>query len=300
MDNNDIIVSVKCAVYNHEFYLRQCLEGFIMQKTNFRFEVIVHDDASTDGSVAIIREYAEKYPDIIKPIYETENQYSKHDGSVVKIMNAACKGKYIAMCEGDDYWIAPLKLQKQVDFLETHLDYSMCFHRAKIENEINKPNVFIHCSMIEDRDYTGDELFRTWTVPTASMIFRREVLNYKNITDKRILYGDIIMILRCAEFGKIKGMSSEMSVYRIQQNSATNNPTLNKNRIEATPSFLDFIRENFSCVKNETLRKLYSDSYFEIFKLNKNCNALWKSVKKSPLNVICRIFNWAIRSKLRK
>lgn len=300
MEDNEILVSIKCLVYNHEPYLRQCLDGFVMQKTNFRFEAIVHDDASTDSSAAIIREYAEKYPHIIKPIYETENQYSKHDGSVVKIMNAACKGKYIAMCEGDDYWIDPLKLQKQVDFLETHLDYSMCFHRAKIENEINKPNVFIHCSMIEDRDYTGDELFRTWTVPTASMMYRRELLDYKNITDKRILYGDIILILRCAEFGKIKGMSSEMSVYRIQQNSATNNPTLNKNRIEATPGFLDFIRENFSCVKNETLRKLYSDSYFEIFKLNKNCNALWKSVKKSPLNVICRIFNWAIRSKLRK
>lgn len=295
------LVSICSITYNHAPYIRQCMDGFLMQKTNFPFEIIINDDCSTDGTTEIIKEYAAKYPDLIKPIFHDENQYQKGvRGIFVKFVFPKAQGKYLALCEGDDYWIDPLKLQKQVDFLETHLDYSMCFHRAKIENEINKPNVFIHCSMIEDRDYTGDELFRTWTVPTASMIFRREVLNYKNITDKRILYGDIILILRCAEFGKIKGMSSEMSVYRIQQNSATNNPTLNKNRIEATPSFLDFIRENFSCVKNETLRKLYSDSYFEIFKLNKNCNALWKSVKKSPLNVICRIFNWAIRSKLRK
>lgn len=111
-----IMVSIRCTVYNHEPYLRDCLEGFIMQKTNFRIEAIVHDDASTDGSATIIKEYAEKYPDIIKPIYEVENQYSKHNGSLERIMNEACKGKYIAFCEGDDYWIDPLKLQKQVDF----------------------------------------------------------------------------------------------------------------------------------------------------------------------------------------
>lgn len=80
-----LMVSIRCNTYNHERYIRQCLEGFVIQKTNFRFEAIVHDDASTDGTAAIIREYAEKYPDIIKPIYETENQYSKHDGSLRKI-----------------------------------------------------------------------------------------------------------------------------------------------------------------------------------------------------------------------
>lgn len=295
MDDDKILVSIRCLVYNHEPYLRQCLEGFVMQKTNFRFEAIVHDDASTDGSAAIIREYAEKYPDIIKPIYETENQYSKHDGSLSRIMKEACCGKYIAMCEGDDYWIDPLKLQKQVDFMESHPDYSMCFHRARIENEINKSDIFIHCSTIEDRDYTGDELFKTWTVPTASMVLRHEVFNYKNVADKRILYGDIILILRCAEYGKVRGMSSEMSVYRLQQSSATNNSTLNKYRIEAMPRFLDFIKENFSCVRKSTLRRIYSNSYFEIFKLNKDFSALWKSVEKSPSNVMCRILNFVIR-----
>lgn len=295
MNDDKILVSIRCLVYNHEPYLRQCLDGFVMQKTNFRFEAVVHDDASTDGSAAIIREYAEKYPDIIKPIYETENQYSKHDGSLSRIMKEACCGKYIAMCEGDDYWIDPLKLQKQVDFMESHPDYSMCFHRARIENEINKFDVFIHCTTIEDMDYTGDELFKTWTVPTASMMLRHEVFNYKNMADKRILYGDIILILRCAEYGKVRGMSSEMSVYRIQQNGATNNSTLNKYRIEETPRFLDFIKENFSCVERSTLEKLYSDSYFEIFKLNKDFCALWKSAIISPSNVIYRMFNFITR-----
>lgn len=126
-----ILVAIRCTVYNHEPYLRDCLEGFVMQKTNFRFVAVVHDDASTDKSADIIREYAEKYPDIIKPIYEIENQYSKQDGSLGRIMNAAIDAtgaKYIATCEGDDYWIDPCKLQKQVDFLENHPDFSICFH----------------------------------------------------------------------------------------------------------------------------------------------------------------------------
>lgn len=126
----DPLVSIRCTVYNHEPFLRQCLDGFVMQKTTFPFEAIVHDDASTDGSAAIIREYAERYPDIIKPIYETENQYSKHDGSLRRIMDAAMhpNSKYIATCEGDDYWTDPNKLQLQVDFLESHPDYYMTCH----------------------------------------------------------------------------------------------------------------------------------------------------------------------------
>ena len=122
------LVSIRCMVYNHEPYLRQCLDGFVMQQTSFPFEAIVHDDASTDGSAAIILEYAERYPDIIKPIIETENQYSKEDGSIRRILDAAMHpdSKYIALCEGDDYWTDPQKLQIQVSFLEQHPDWFLC------------------------------------------------------------------------------------------------------------------------------------------------------------------------------
>ena len=121
--NNNILLSIRCFVYNHEHYLRQCLEGFVMQKTNFAFEAIVHDDASTDNSAAIIREYAKKYPDIIKPIYETENLYSRHDGSLQRAVDNAISSssKYIAICEVVDYWTDPYKFQKQL--IPFHLQF---------------------------------------------------------------------------------------------------------------------------------------------------------------------------------
>lgn len=128
--SSDILVSVICNAYNHEMYIRDSIEGFIMQKTNFRFEVLIHDDASTDQTSSIIKEYEKKYPKIIKPIYQSVNQYSKGNGIVSKIQYARAKGKYIALCEGDDYWTDPYKLQKQFDLLEKYKEIDMCAHAA--------------------------------------------------------------------------------------------------------------------------------------------------------------------------
>ena len=171
VNQQPLMVSIRCIAYNQEKYIRDCLEGFVMQQTNFKFEAIVHNDASTDGTAAIIKEYAEKYPDIIKPILETENQYSKHDGSLQRIMAEVCKGRYVAFCEGDDYWTDPLKLQKQVDFLESHPDYSLCFHNAIMHWEDGRAEdaLFSH---VENRLYTGVEVFQNWIVPTASVVVR--------------------------------------------------------------------------------------------------------------------------------
>jgi glycosyltransferase involved in cell wall biosynthesis len=127
------LVSIQCLVYNHEPFLRQCLDGFVMQKANFKFEAIVHDDCSTDGSVDIICEYAEKYPDIIKPIYESENQYSQ--GTLREVIAPYLRGQYIALCEGDDFWIDPFKLQKQVNFLEKNIEFGMCFTNFNIYHQ---------------------------------------------------------------------------------------------------------------------------------------------------------------------
>ena len=213
MNNSDLIVTIRCLAYNHASYIRQCLDGFIMQKTNFRFEAIVHDDASTDGTADIIREYAAKYPDIIKPIFQTENQYSKRDGSIRKIMNAHTHGKYIAICEGDDYWIDPYKLQKQIEFLERNWNYSMCFTNAEVKCEGNVPKYYtkLYYHLI-NKEYTGKEILSKWSIPTASICYR----NFKDMRpfDDRFIYGDIILFLWLSKKGNIYCLNEKTVVYR--------------------------------------------------------------------------------------
>jgi glycosyltransferase involved in cell wall biosynthesis len=219
MNTDTPMVSIRCITYNHEPYIRQCLEGFVMQKTNFKFEAIVHDDASTDHTADIIREYAAKYPDIIKPIYETENQYSKHDGSLRRIMDAACTGKYIALCEGDDYWIDPLKLQKQVDFLEANSEYSMCFHKA---DTIFWPSGELSplYQDLKEKDYTIDEIAENWIVPTCSVVYR-SIFQNKIPKNKKFIHGDIVLFLTMATHGKVHCLNDKMSIYRRLSTGAT-------------------------------------------------------------------------------
>ena len=175
MKQDKPLVAIKCLVYNHEPYLRDCLEGFVMQQTNFPFVAIVHDDASTDGSAAIIREYEEKYPNIIKPIYETENQYSKRDGSLGRIMNAAVDAtgaKYVAMCEGDDYWTDPLKLQKQVDFLESHIDYGLVHTYRKIDMAGQ-----LYETPIINYAETKETLLLSCSITTCTVMYSTQIYN---------------------------------------------------------------------------------------------------------------------------
>ena len=132
--DNDVAVSVICNAFNHGKYIRDALNGFVMQKTDFKFEVLVHDDASKDDTADIIREFEAKYPDIIKPIYQTENQYSKNVWITDVYQLSRSKGKYIAICEGDDYWLDPCKLQKQYDALESHPEVDICVHASTLVN----------------------------------------------------------------------------------------------------------------------------------------------------------------------
>lgn len=123
------LVSIFCMAYNHAPYIRKALDGFLMQKTNFPFEIIVHDDASTDATPSIIQEYENKYPEIVKAIYQTQNQYYKVD-IFREFVLPVIRGKYTAFCEGDDYWTHDEKLQTQISYMEKHSECSMTFHAA--------------------------------------------------------------------------------------------------------------------------------------------------------------------------
>lgn len=229
-----LMVTIRCITYNHEPYIRQCLEGFVMQRTNFRFEVIVHDDASTDGTAAIIREYAEKYPNIIKPIFETENQYSKHDGSLDCIMNAHMHGKYIAFCEGDDYWVDSLKLQKQVDFLETNKSYSMVHSDFYIYVQDKKEMSEYH--VLDSSLALSENILSFYRIQTATVMVRANILLQIMDSDdilfkkKEFLMGDVPLFFLLSLHGSIGVINSKTAVYRIIANSASHKKSIKEKR----------------------------------------------------------------------
>ena len=234
-DTRPPMVSIQCFTYNHEPYIRQCLEGFVMQKTNFRIEAIVHDDVSTDGTAAIIREYAEKYPNIIKPIYETENQYSKHDGSLERIMDAECRGKYVAFCEGDDCWTDPYKLQKQVDYLESH-PKCVLVHTDLSVMDVNTGEVQ-HKKWKRQKNYNqierdwGKELVplilqgkysvQTLTVCTRMDAVRQVYEEYPEMKDSKLLMGDTPLWMALAKKGTFHFIPEETACYHVISESAT-------------------------------------------------------------------------------
>lgn len=217
-------VAIWTMTYNHAPYIRECLDGIVMQQTNFPFVAIVHDDCSLDGTIEIIKEYASKYPDIIKPIFEEENQYSKHNGSLDRIKQqslTATGAKYIAICEGDDYWTDPLKLQKQVDFLESHPDYGMCYTRVKRYIQKKKKFIDVWGGYYE----TLEELLDKNTIPTLSVLFRHNLLKqyYYEIKPETQKWkmGDYPMWLYLSSCYNLKFLPDVTGVYRILGSSAS-------------------------------------------------------------------------------
>jgi len=205
-----ILVSICCVTYNHQPYIKDCLDGFLMQKGNFDIEVLIHDDASTDGTKEIIDKYREKHPDVFFPIFQKENQYSKGIRSfTVKYNFPRCKGKYIALCEGDDYWTDPTKIQQQIDFLEKNQEYVLTGHDAI---KISKEGDTIAESCLEknhQRDYSETELKQAHLVPTLSMCFRNlPILKTLPKEAYKVTVADLFLISLLGQFGKYKYFTS--------------------------------------------------------------------------------------------
>ena len=206
-------VSIGCTVYNHEKYLRGALDGFIKQKTSFDYEVIVHDDASTDSSAEIIREYASKYPNIIKPIYQKENQYSKGILITNTFVIPAMQGEYLAHCEGDDYWTDENKLQKQVDFLDAHQEYCACMH-----NVMKRDMWHGTCAEMyhwgADRDLTFADTVQG-ICHISALLYRSNVRKHlPAYMQKQWGFGDYPLFMYLSTLGKIRYINKPMSVYR--------------------------------------------------------------------------------------
>lgn len=215
------IVSIICNTYNHEKYIAHALDGFLMQHTDFTFEILIHDDASTDSTADIIRNYAERYPNIIKPILQDKNQFGKGVNVTQTFQYPRAKGKYIAVCEGDDYWIDANKLQLQVNWLECHPDDIGCVHKyIVVDEDENIQNIKTFGYYEHEERYTLKD-FENKELPSqlASLMFRNIVndpsTKYPELFNKIKIQGDIKLFLYLLAYGSIYRMPQVCSAYRF-------------------------------------------------------------------------------------
>lgn len=211
MSERPPLVSICCTAYNHAPFIAEALDGFLMQQTDFPIEILVHDDASTDGTADIIRRYEAAHPEIIKPIYQTENQYSQGKKTSRLNYNRA-RGRYIAVCEGDDYWTDPLKLQKQVGFLESHPDVFLCGHAVK---EIDQSGATVSESkfnIVEDMFVSQEDMaFGRLGFPTLSVLFR----NNRPVPSFKVVNSDTMTFAYFSNLGRGYISKEKMGVYRL-------------------------------------------------------------------------------------
>lgn len=241
-NSSQILVSICCVTYNHESFIRQTIESFVNQKTNFNYEIIIHNDASTDNSGTIIHEYQKQYPQKISIIDQKENQYSKGCHPLLAYVLPSAKGKYIALCDGDDYWLDNNKLQFQVDFLEKNTEYSGCAHQSlKLYSDGTSKKFRTNVkSDLFTNDLLGSRPFHC-----ASFMFRREIIEF-NKPPITVISEDKLLYLLCSLQGKIRFFEKTMCIYRIHKNSVTNNwnfEYIKRNKI--IPTWLHSIDSRF-------------------------------------------------------
>lgn len=274
------LVSICCITYNQVQYIRQCIEGLLMQKTSFSFEIIINDDSSTDGTTELIKEYEHQYPHLITPIYHAENEYSKGiRGMFATYCFPKARGKYIALCEGDDYWADPMKLQHQVDFMESHPDYSLCFHNAMVLNERLevKERIQSFCHLNHSQTISTEHIISEWCIPTASILFRRE--SFEKFELPRLFSGDYTLELALASVGKVHYIDRYMSVYRLNNGGVSS-----KISVEKWATQLFSLLEWFD---NLTSHQYHNEIELRIREVKKNTRYITLKDKSMLLPMIC-------------
>ena len=238
--NTKPLVSIVCLTFNEEMFVRDTFDNFLSQQTTFPFEVLIYDDASQDSTPQIIQEYVDRYPNIFKATLYSENNLKKGLGFLgLRVGFQEAKGKYIAYCEGDDYWCDNYKLQKQVDFLESHPEYEVCAHETLIRNDFDEKEngtLFSHTkvNLFLDRKqrqhYTFEDTLTGNIFHISSMMFRNRIIEWPVwITD--IVALDMVLFMILAERGDIYRLSDIMSVYRHNKHSITSSQTQFGNQI---------------------------------------------------------------------
>ena len=269
--NSTPLVSISCITFNHVNFIQKALTGFLMQKTNFKFEVLIHDDASKDGTEEIIRDFERRFPSIIKPLYEAKNQWKKgRKGSAVFNFPRA-KGKYIALCEGDDYWTDPLKLQKQVDFLEANKTIALAAHNVQIVGkEFNEIIDRPYHNQISTGIYNTEDIIKGFKLPTNSILFRNHLYDFKNTPkwSSKIRSGDKYLYLMLSTFGDIYYDNTIMGAYRKHEGgivgsydswSYQKHILIHNNQIFFWRNFKEFFHPKYQKDININIAKEYAD-----------------------------------------
>lgn len=271
---DDILVSVICTAFNHSKYIQKTLEGFVKQKTNFKFEILINDDASKDNTAEIIRIYEQKYPEIIKATYQKENQYSKGVKILKTFLLPQAKGKYIALCEGDDCWISENKLQMQVDYMENHSNCTFCFTNAIVNDLKNKKHKlfmkrFNKKNFNEPLDFDLAELNSLKFIPTCTFLFPKK--NYELFPESYNEYcfgGDRKLSL----FSTALGYAHYMPIITGQYNFGVENSALTRKKsINEQLKILDSFINLSNNLDNFTNYKFNSSfiKYVEKIQINK-------------------------------
>jgi glycosyltransferase involved in cell wall biosynthesis len=248
----DPLVSIRCITYNHKKYITDAIEGFLMQEMDFPFEILIHDDASTDGTGDIIRHYQAKHPDLIRVVFQTENQYQQGN-KPSRILQNMARGKYTALCEGDDFWIDPNKLQKQVNFLEANPEFTLCAHDINIVDEFGtfdkKGSEYYLDRFNQDHVYNFDDIAKGRFFYTCSMVIRTDLVYPLPEWTQEVYGGDYTVQLLAANKGKIKYFEDVMACFRKVPTglSATTDGTLPQiqKRYQQQKLFLNHFKKKY-------------------------------------------------------
>ena len=332
--NHDVKMSVsekfklciQCFTYNQSSYIVDAMNGFVMQQTGFPFVAVIVDDASTDGEQAVIGKYVGEHfdqsPESGYKEWETEDAnwiFARHaennnchfvvvdlkknlfrdPDKKTEVIKEWCETQYVAICEGDDYWTDPQKLQKQVDFLDLHPDFSMCIHGADVKNESVR-EVWTKCETLETREYFSKDVFPDWVVPTASIVYRRkEVDSYPFKHEDWLCAGDIALILKGMHTGRVWGMAEHMSVYRMNNSSLSALKATTESRAKMCKHY-EALMMNFSQVDRDFCNHYIAEFNYTRFRKEDTWKIKLKhlvaAIKASPGYVVNKFLKIKIKN----
>jgi len=285
---NNPLLSVCFITYNHENYVAESLESILNQKTNFDYEIVIGEDFSTDGTRGIVFEYAKKYPEIIKVVTTEYNVGAQKN--IIRVLEN-CSGKYIATIEGDDYWTDPLKLQKQVDFLEKNKEFSMVCHDALKINEITNTSSLFFDSTKKKQICSTKDALNIHFCPTASIVFRKQAIlplsNFDMIT-----IGDQVLVQMLSLNGLLYRMYDVMSVYR--KTSTGMSETMRRDLEKTLKERIDFLKifnkiSNYKYQKYIRIENLLIQNRIDLLKSKSKLRTSILKKYRAMLSVIKRV-----------